>query len=144
MTSGRVRRGFFSFDAALSLLAASLAFLLFSVLFQHAAFHTQSQSLDQSGRLLALRFSSLVLHESQERGEGSYAQNRIDLERLRSLDLPGMLAMAGKSHAKVSLSCPGGESAFEREYGERGSEAFCVIRLAELGGRPARLEVCIS
>ncbi len=140
-------RAYFTIDAAFALLLAVFAYSSFAHLASSAGGRASAQSHEISSSLAALRFSSFVLEQAGAGGgfgAGSYVSaNEIDIGKLGTLDLGGLLARTGRDYAKISVRNGAGE-VFLKETGEANEEVFCAKRLAILSGEIVKLEACLS
>jgi hypothetical protein len=139
---------FFSFDAAFALLFACATLLMFIMLASAAGKSAQDSSERESGNLLALRLSSEVLLQLEEKGgvspQAKYSNAWVvDPTLLPSLNAEGLASRANRNFTRVSIHSLAGE-AFSSSYGQQASQAYCANRLALMGNEPVRLEVCIS
>lgn len=142
------KQAFFSFDAAFAIVLCVAAFAGFSLLLSSAASSTSASASSQSSSLLALRFSSFVLSESQAQGPifgaGQYYKSyELDLARLGLIDLHAARLQMGRGFASI-LVAGGSGTAYFASDGEAKGEVYCTKRLALLGGKMVRLEACIS
>ena len=144
----RFEKAFFSFDAAFAMVICAVSFAGFSLLLSSAAASASTDAASLSSSLLALRFSSHVLSETQGQSpEGTlqpYSESyEISLARLEGFDLRQARISMGRDFVSVRAVGGNGEAFFASD-GQLQGETYCVKRLALLDGHPARLEVCIS
>lgn len=143
----QAHHGFFSLDALMSLLFTLFILSSFIALFSAAAQSAEASANDASLRLLALRASSFLMSEIEERG-GDYGGAgyrkawEISMEKLSAFDACGLAQRAGAGYASFSLQQQG--EVFSSSCGAQGAETYCAGRLALSGGKISRLEVCVS
>jgi hypothetical protein len=141
-------RAFFSFDAAIALFFAAAMLLGFAVLASAAGNAAQGSAEQESGNLLALRMSSFVLRQIEEKGGSQPAMKYskewvVDTTLLQSVDAEALARSAKSDFVRVSIHSSEG-IAFSSSYGQAGQQVYCASRLALMGNRPVRLEVCTS
>ena len=137
-------RAFFSFDAAFALLFAAGVLFSFVLLETAAVKSAQDSAVSESGSLLALRLSSVVLQKLEIKN-GTYARAwEIDPAAVSALDAAELASLAGRNYTSVSLHGSQGVAYPPAAYGTPDSQIFCANRLVLFDGEPARLEVCVS
>jgi len=138
---------FFSIDAAFALLIAIMAFISFSTLLSSAASSAKASADSSSSSLLALRLSSFIISESEEKGGFGTASYRkageIDVERAEGIDLSEFLSQGKRDYAGFSISDSSGGIA-GNSFGSPGNETYCAKRLVIVSGKIALLEACVS
>ena len=121
-------RAFWSVDAAFALVLSVALFAMFSAMLYSAGMSAARGADGESGALLSARFSSYALALEQSGG---------------SVDLQSVLARTGRGYASIRMAGGGGEISFV-SAGEKGSEVFCTRRIAVVGNKMERMEVCIG